>query len=57
MSADPILTEEHIPFDFSEDVRSIEKGSLVFIDDGKLQLKVVGYSGKRLKLRSFREAL
>ena len=51
MSADPVLTEEHIPFDFSEDVRSIEKGSSVFIDDGKLQLKVVGYSGKRLKLK------
>ena len=51
MSADPVLTEEHIPFDFSEDVRSIEKGSSVFIDDGKLQLRAVGYSGKRLKLK------
>jgi len=40
-----------IPFDYEEDIRTITRGSLVFIDDGRLHLKVMGYSGKKLKLK------
>ena len=51
MSSDPNFTDDHIPFDFRENIRSIARGASVFVDDGKLQLKVAGYSGKRLKLK------
>jgi len=42
---------EHIPFDYVEDIKTVQKGDCVFIDDGKIQLKVLGYAGKRLKLK------
>lgn len=40
-----------IPFDYKEDIKRIEDGLNVFMDDGNLHLKVVGRSGKKLKLK------
>jgi len=42
---------DHIPFDYSESIKTIDKGAQLFIDDGKLHLKVVSYTGKKLKLK------
>lgn len=41
----------HIPFDYEENVKNIKKGSFVFIDDGRLQLRVIGHVGKKLKVK------
>jgi len=41
----------HIPFDFSGDIKTIKKGDYVFIDDGMLHLRVIGHVGKKLKLK------
>jgi len=43
--------KEHIPFDYDEDVRTIEKGTNIFIDDGKIHLRAVDHDGKRLKVK------
>jgi pyruvate kinase len=51
MSNEPEWGNEHIPFDFDDDLSRIEIGSLVFIDDGRLSLKVLAREGRRLKLR------
>ncbi len=51
MSNEKEAGENHIPFDYKEDIKTIKKGSPVFIDDGRLNLKVTGYSGKKLKLK------
>ncbi|MCA9403012.1 MAG: pyruvate kinase [Candidatus Omnitrophica bacterium] len=40
-----------IPLDFDGDLRSITKGLNMFLDDGTLQLRVLGHSGSRLELR------
>ncbi len=40
-----------IPIDFTEDLKRIEDGLNVFMDDGTLQLKVIGRTGKKLKLK------
>jgi len=42
---------DHIPFDYKEDLETIPKGAPVFIDDGRLQLKILGMVGKRLKCK------
>ncbi len=44
-------SKEQIPFDYEDDVRKITKNSDVFIDDGRLTLKVIGHGGKRLKVK------
>ncbi len=51
MSADPDQTDNHIPFDYEESVKDIKRGFLVFIDDGRLTLQVIGHAGKKLKLK------
>ncbi len=48
-SEDP--SYDHIPFDFSEDIKLIKKGMEVFIDDGNLFLKVLDNKARRLKLK------
>lgn len=40
-----------IPLDFDGDIRTIEKGLNMFLDDGTLQLRVLGNSGGKIKLR------
>lgn len=45
------LGDDHIPFDFEEDLKIIKNGMQVFIDDGKIQLKVLSSSSKKVKLR------
>lgn len=40
-----------IPFDYKEDIKRIEEGLNVYMDDGTLHLKVIGQSGKKLKLK------
>lgn len=51
MSNEKERGDDHIPFDFTENIRAIKRGFDVFIDDGRLTLKVVGHVGKRLKLK------
>lgn len=40
-----------VPFDYPEDVKKIPKNADVFIDDGRLSLKVIGYGGRRVKVK------
>ncbi len=42
---------EHIPFDYEGDIKTIKKGDNMFIEDGNFHLRVMGYSGKCLKLK------
>ena len=51
MSASPKETEEHIPFDYTGNPNHIERGAQMFIDDGRLHLKVIAHVGKKLKLK------
>ncbi|MCA9408811.1 MAG: pyruvate kinase [Candidatus Omnitrophica bacterium] len=52
MSHEVLNEKDHISFDYMEDIKTIEKGSNVFIDDGNLHLRVVGFdANKRLKLK------
>jgi pyruvate kinase len=51
MSNEPEEGEHHIPFDYTEDIKTIKSGMAVFIDDGRLQLKVIGHAGKKAKLK------
>lgn len=44
-------SDTNIPFDFQDDIKTIKRGATVFIDDGRLVLKVVGYNGNKLKLK------
>ena len=51
MSNNPHGEESHIPFTYAENVRAIPLGAQVFIDDGRIQLKVIGYGSKKLRLK------
>jgi len=51
MSNEPHQGEDHIPFDYGGDVKTIEKGANIYIDDGKMHLRVYGHSGKKLKIK------
>jgi pyruvate kinase len=51
MSSKPKETEDTIPFDYLGDLKVIKKGSPVFIDDGRLLLKVIGHSDGKLKMK------
>jgi len=51
MSNEPYQGSDHIPFDYNEDVKAIEKGANIYIDDGKIYLRVTGHSGKKLKVK------
>ena len=51
MSNEDDQGESHIPFDYDEDIKTIEKGMNVFMDDGCLHLRVMGLVGNRLKLK------
>lgn len=52
MSSEPFDgSPEHIPFDYEEDIKNIEKGDNMLIEDGNFHLRVMGHSGKRLKLK------
>jgi len=44
-------TPEHIPFDYEGEIKEIKKGDNMFIEDGNFHLRVMGHSGKRLKLK------
>lgn len=43
--------DDHIPFDYDDDIKKVQKGAMIFIDDGRLQLRVVSCDGKKLKLK------
>ncbi|MDO8579987.1 MAG: pyruvate kinase [Candidatus Omnitrophota bacterium] len=51
LSNEPDDDPQVIPFDYKEDLKDVPKGSLVFIDDGLLHLKVLDVSSKKFKLR------
>lgn len=51
MSNEAQDADNHVPFDYKENIRNIKAGAIIFIDDGRLHLKVLGYSGKKLKVR------
>ncbi|MGE0267616.1 MAG: pyruvate kinase [Candidatus Omnitrophota bacterium] len=40
-----------IPFDYKEEIKRVTDGLSIFMDDGTLHLKVIGRSGKKLKLK------
>lgn len=40
-----------IPIDYAEDLKALEKGLNVYMDDGNLHLRVMGVIGKRIKLK------
>jgi pyruvate kinase len=50
MSNDRQRAAGHIPLEFDDDIKAISKGMDVFIDDGRLALKVIGRAGKKVKL-------
>ncbi len=51
MSNEAVGEDDHIPFDYEDAIKKIEHGANVFIDDGKIYLRVMSNSGKRLKLK------
>ncbi len=51
MSNENKETGDHVPFDYPGDIKVIKNNAQMFIDDGRLHLKVVGKVGKRLKLK------
>jgi pyruvate kinase len=53
MSKGKDQTDEHIPLDFDADIKQVSKGMDMYIDDGKLFLRVVNRSGDVLKLEVF----
>lgn len=57
VSSEPYQEDNHIPFDYTEDIQTIEKGASIFIDDGKIHLRVVGRSGKKLKTKVIQEGV
>lgn len=50
LSMDKCISGEDIPLEANVAIRSLDKGMRVYIDDGKICLKVIGLKGKRLKL-------
>ena len=57
VSNEPYQGEDHIPFDYQEDVKTVEQGENIFIDDGTIQLRVIGHSGKKLKVKVIQEGI
>jgi len=51
LSDEPHQGDDHIPFDYKEDVKKIEKGASIYIDDGKIHLRVTGHAGRKLKVK------
>ncbi|MCA9398609.1 MAG: pyruvate kinase [Candidatus Omnitrophica bacterium] len=51
MAKEEDAEKDTIPFEYDDDIKNIKKGQQVFIDDGRLHLKVMGHSGKRIKLK------
>jgi len=51
MSNSQDISDDQIPFHFEDDLKGIGKGMDVFIDDGKLHLRVLAVDRKRLKLK------
>ena len=47
--------DEHIPFDYSGDLSVLKKGSNIYIDDVKIQLRVVDHSGNKLKVNVYQD--
>ena len=44
-------SKDEIPFDYKEEMDLIPIGSIVFIEDGKMSLKVLSNTNNRLKVR------
>jgi len=57
MSNGPYQGDDHIPFDYKENVQTIEKGADVYIDDGKIHLRVTGHSGEKLKVKVMQDGV
>ena len=51
MSHEPYQGKDHIPFDYAEDIKNIKKGDNIYIDDGKIHLRVQGHIDKQLKVK------
>lgn len=51
VSNDPEAGPGVIPLDFDGDIRSITKGLNMFLDDGTMQMRVMGHSGNKMKMR------
>lgn len=57
LSNEPSQGEDHIPFDYQEDVKTVAQGENIFIDDGTIHLRVTGHSGKKLKVKVMQEGI
>lgn len=57
MSNEPYQGDDHIPFDYEDGVKTIEKGSNIYIDDGKIHLRAQGHAGKRLRVKVVQEGI
>lgn len=51
MNNEGLEDDELIPFDFDDDIKAIEKGSNIFIEDGLIHLRVMASTGKKLKVK------
>lgn len=51
MSKESEQGADHIPFEYDEDLKNIQKGAHVFIDDGQLHLRVMSATGKKVKVK------
>ncbi len=45
--------DDHIPFNYDGDIARIKTGMDIFIDDGKIHLRVTRRTGKRVKVKVF----
>ncbi|MBN1869594.1 MAG: pyruvate kinase [Candidatus Omnitrophica bacterium] len=57
MSNEPYWGDNHIPFNYAGDMSRIKKGYDIFVDDGKVHLRVVGVRNKRLNVRVVQEGV
>lgn len=51
MSSEGKENEDLVPFDYVGPLDAIKRGACVFIDDGRLRLRVVAHVGEKLKLK------
>jgi len=57
MSDDDYQGGDHIPFDYRGKISAIEKGTNVYIDDGRIHLRVQGQEGKKLKVKVIHDGI
>ncbi|MCM8774094.1 MAG: pyruvate kinase, partial [Candidatus Omnitrophica bacterium] len=49
--------DKEVPFDYNDSLKMIKQGSLIYIDDGRILLRVIGKDKRRLKVKVIIPAL